>query len=175
MTVMCLNVLLKSQLTGMENYLPLYGGMIFLAASYPFYVESVKVSVLSLILFNIYVDVLILELESSGYGCFIGKKFIGCVMHADDLLLLSASVCGLQSMLDICYGFGRSHLMIFNSKKSLCCLFGSSHLKIPPMKLGDEFVNWVCTFKYLGFTFISSCRTISYFSSSSHFVYGAEC
>ena len=63
-------------------------------------------SVLSPILFHIYVRVLILELESSGYGCFIGNKFFGCVMYADDLLLLSASVSGLQSMLDICYGFG---------------------------------------------------------------------
>ena len=74
-------------------------------------------SVLSPFLFNIYVDNLITELELSGYGCSVGNKFVGCVMFADDLLLLSASVCGLQSMLDICYSFGLSHFMIFNSKK----------------------------------------------------------
>ena len=46
--------------------------------------------------------------------------------------------------------------MIFNSKKSLCCLFGSDRLKITPMKLGDQFIEWVNTFKYLGVTFNSA-------------------
>ena len=113
-------------------------------------------SVLSPFLFNIYVDDLFIELESSGYGCSIGNKFFGCVMYADDLLLLSASVCGLQAMLDLCYSFGLCHFMIFNSKKSLCCLFGSDRLKITPMKLGDQFIEWVNSFKYLGVTFNSA-------------------
>jgi len=39
------------------------------------------------------------------------------LMNADDLLLLYASVSGLQCMLDIVYGFGQRHLMIFDSKK----------------------------------------------------------
>ena len=29
--------------------------------------------------------------------------FFGCVMYADDILLLSASFSGLQYMLNICY------------------------------------------------------------------------
>ena len=74
-------------------------------------------SVLLPFLFNIYVDDLIIELELSGYGCSVGNKFFGCVMYADDLLLLLASACGLLSMLDICYSFGLKHFMIFNSKK----------------------------------------------------------
>ena len=77
-------------------------------------------------------------------------------MYADDLLLLSASVCGLQSMLDTCCSFGLSHFMIFNSKKSLYCLFIYDRLKITPMKMGDQFIEWVNTFKYLGVTFNSA-------------------
>ena len=80
-------------------------------------------SVLSPFFFNIYVDDLIIDLESSVLGCRIGNQFLGCVMYADDLLLISASVPGPQPMLDICYEYGRKD---FYSKKSHCCVFGSS-------------------------------------------------
>ena len=58
--------------------------------------------VLSPWLFNIYVDDLIARLEHSRNGCYVGGYFLGCIMYADDLLLLSVPVSGLQSMLDIC-------------------------------------------------------------------------
>jgi len=80
-------------------------------------------------------------------------------MYADDLLLISASVSGLQSMLEFCFGFGKHgqrHLMNFNSKKSLCSHFGRACLKIISMKLGKELIEWVNTFKYLGSTFVSA-------------------
>ena len=35
-------------------------------------------------------------------GCYIGDVFCGCVMYADDLVLVSASVNLLQKMIDIC-------------------------------------------------------------------------
>jgi len=41
------------------------------------------------------------ELQLNGDGCYVGKCFIGCIMYADDLLLLSPSIIGLQRMLDI--------------------------------------------------------------------------
>ena len=45
-------------------------------------------------------------------------------MYADDLLLLSASVSGLQYMLDICYKLGVENDIIFNQKKSVCIRIG---------------------------------------------------
>jgi len=50
---------------------------------------------ISPLLFIRYVDDLIVQLSSSGLGCHIGDNFLGCVMYADDLLVLSASVGGL--------------------------------------------------------------------------------
>jgi len=38
----------------------------------------------------------------SGYGCVIGGEFFGCIMYADDLVLVSHSVCVLQKIIDIC-------------------------------------------------------------------------
>ena len=59
--------------------------------------------ILSLILFNMYVDDLIEALKANGDGCDVRKCYIGCIMYADDLLLLSPSVTGLQRMLDFLF------------------------------------------------------------------------
>jgi len=58
--------------------------------------------VLSPILFCIYVDCIVQSLESSKLGCWIGELYIGCIMYADDLVLISSSVCELQTMFDVC-------------------------------------------------------------------------
>jgi hypothetical protein len=57
--------------------------------------------ILSPILFNVYVDDMIVNLRCNGDGYHVGSCFIGCVMYPDDLLLLSPSILGLQKMLDI--------------------------------------------------------------------------
>jgi hypothetical protein len=54
-------------------------------------------------LFNVYVNELIIRLELSGLGCRVRCVYAGCVLYADDILLLSGSVMKLQEMLDICY------------------------------------------------------------------------
>ena len=75
--------------------------------------------VLSPFLFNVYVDDLLNELEMNGIGCHVCSQYFGCIMYADDLLLLSASVSGLQCMLDICYRFGMQNSIVFNQNKSV--------------------------------------------------------
>ena len=40
-------------------------------------------------------------------------------MYADELLLISPTVCGLQNMLDVCSKFGtNNHDMIWNPQKT---------------------------------------------------------
>ena len=83
--------------------------------SYPFsvYCGVRQDGVLSPLMFNIYVDDLIHQLEASNYGCYVTGKFFGCIMYADDLLLLPATVTGLQQMLNICYSFAQFNGIIF--------------------------------------------------------------
>jgi len=57
---------------------------------------------MSLLLFPIFLEVLLIELAKSGYGCHIGKTFVGAVAYADDLALLSPSIHGLEEMIKIC-------------------------------------------------------------------------
>jgi len=93
---------------------------------------------LSPLLFNLYVDDLLCELKASKLGCCIKDIYVGCVMYADDILLLSASVITLQSMLSICSEYGRKHDIIFNCKKSMCMAVGSKwKTAISPMLLDD--------------------------------------
>jgi len=109
--------------------------------------------ILSPILFNIYVDVLISELKNSGIGCHISNVFVGCIMYADDLLILSPSVVGLQYMLDICSGYGRTHDIIFNASKTVCASFGRKPLAACNLFLSGVAVTWVNSLKYLGIVF----------------------
>jgi hypothetical protein len=57
--------------------------------------------VLSGVFFNLYVNVIITSLKSSDLGCHLKNLYTGCIMYADDLILLSASVIDLQNMLNI--------------------------------------------------------------------------
>ena len=53
--------------------------------------------VLSPFLFNLYIDKLICALKLSDLGCHVGGAHIGCIVYADDILLLSACVVNLQN------------------------------------------------------------------------------
>jgi len=59
-------------------------------------------SLLSSSLFNVFVNVFISKLRNAGFGCIVNRTYIGCILYADDIILLSATVTGLQSMLDTC-------------------------------------------------------------------------
>jgi len=110
--------------------------------------------ILSPLYFNMYVDDLIHNLENSGFGCYIGLHFLGCFMYADDIILLSPSVCGLQCMLDKCVQYGVEHNILFNVKKSLYAVAGKKkpEFAISPC-LYQSPLPRVDVFKYLGVYF----------------------
>lgn len=74
-------------------------------------------------------------------------------MYADDLILLSASIAGLQTMLDICAVTIVILELKFNSSKCFCICFGPRYkIKVSPMKLGNDDIVWSDSIKYLGVT-----------------------
>ena len=52
-------------------------------------------SISSPILFTVYMDVLLEQLEQSGFGCKIGRHYFGALSYADDLTLICPSPSGL--------------------------------------------------------------------------------
>jgi len=105
--------------------------------------------VLSSLLFNLYVNDLLVDLESKKLGCCVADTHVGCIMYADDILLLSASVVVLQSMLDTCFAYGQKHDIVFNCSKSFCigCKW---RVGISSMLLDEMRIAWVNDTKYLG-------------------------
>ena len=51
--------------------------------------------------------------------CHIFNDFVDCQLYADDIIILSPSVNGLQSMLDVCSVTTRSQFLNFNCSKSV--------------------------------------------------------
>jgi len=76
------------------------------------------------VLFAIYMDVLIERLRSCGLGCRLLDDFYGCLLYADDIVLLSHSLDAIRIMLDICDKFAIDFDVKFNSSKSVVMRIG---------------------------------------------------
>ena len=109
--------------------------------------------ILSPYLFNIYMDDLSARLNRCNVGCLVNSMIFNHIMYADDLVLLSPSTAGLQTLLDICSEFGISHDVKFNSKKSAVMSFESDSIQkinIPDFKINGEKIDCVDKYCYLG-------------------------
>ena len=116
-------------------------------------------SVLSPFLFSIYMDDVIRDLRNSGYGLHIGKDFVGCIIYADDILILSCSCHGIQRLVDICMDYGKTWDMCFNAKKTQCITFGGNTPKNLNVMMNGDKLEWSHVMKYLGCYFqVNSCR-----------------
>jgi hypothetical protein len=108
-------------------------------------------------IFNLVIDGLIDKLECSGFGCYFQSVFAGCVLYADDVLLMSASLTKLQSMLDLCEEFVKECGLLFNVSKSVCFVVGKDCelMNKPPMLMYNECIMWGKECCYLGVTIVS--------------------
>ena len=79
--------------------------------------------VISPILFALYIDDLLYELEQSGVGCFWDDLFVGALTYANDLTLLAPSPAALRRLLYICEQFGATNMLRFNPDKTQCIKF----------------------------------------------------
>jgi len=72
--------------------------------------------VLSPVLFCIYIAVLLLSLQRTGLGCYIGHMFVGVLAYADDLVLLAPTPHAMRSMLQCCEEYAKEFEVLFNAK-----------------------------------------------------------
>ncbi len=110
-------------------------------------------SILSPLLFSVYINILLIELEKTKLGCFINGRCFNSFLYADDLLLLSISVVDLQLLVDKCSEVLLSLDLQVNIKKSMCLRIGKrfkSQCKC--ISINDQAIEWVSEAKYLGVT-----------------------
>jgi len=105
--------------------------------------------ILSPLLFCVYIDDLVKELRLSGYGTYLGSMFVGAILYADDVCLMSRSCFGLQKMLDLCSNYGITWDILFNPVKSHLITFGGSNPNAN-LTLADKNIVWTNKVKYLG-------------------------
>ena len=118
-------------------------------------------SVLSPLLFSVYLDDLLVELRKLQLGCHIGGMWYGACGYADDLILLAPTRQVLQQMLSVCESYGIAHNLVFSTdpvpakSKTKCMLFCGriSNVKYPaPVKLDGKDLPWVEHAEHLGHT-----------------------
>ena len=74
--------------------------------------------VLSPILFIVYIDELLIRLQSQAVGCHWSHYFAGAFGYADDIVLLAPSASALRMMLNTCCQFATDYNFIFNPGKT---------------------------------------------------------
>ena len=106
-------------------------------------------------MFTVFVNIFIINLRVLSVGCNV--CYIGCLMYAYDIILLSATVNGLQAMLNCCFSTSTELRLQFNCAKSTCSAIGQGAApSISDMPLGSSFISW----SYLDITFISGKKFV---------------
>ena len=109
--------------------------------------------ILSPFLYNFYTNSLSNALDRTGVGC----RYLGSMNHiayADDMVLLSPSPFGLQTLLNTCDRFAKDHDIVYNTKKTVCMVMRPKTLKNlmqPRFTLCGTILTFVNEYKYLGF------------------------
>ena len=76
-------------------------------------------AVLSYILFCIYIDELIKRLRRNKTGFWLNGNFVGVIVYADDIVLLSPTLDGLQEMIKTCSDYTTQHNLSFSTHKTI--------------------------------------------------------
>ena len=103
-------------------------------------------------LFAGYLHYLSLELNNIKVACIV-EVLLNHLMFADDICVFCPSVRGLQSILDVCQAYARSHEIIFNCSKTVCITSKAKTAKrtvIQLLTLSVLTVKSVSHYKYLG-------------------------
>ena len=121
--------------------------------STPFSIESGvrQGGVLSPILFAIYIDEIILSLTNAKLGCTINGVYLGCLLYADDIILLSCSNFCMQGMLNICSAVLNKIDLKFNVNKCVLIRIGPRWKHVCcNLTLDGQCICFASEMKYLG-------------------------
>ena len=80
-------------------------------------------SLLSPVLFSLYMDDLSIMLRTEKIGCCVGNDIVNHLFYADDLVLISPSLLGLRKPVSFCETYANNHDIIFNEKSLYAFVF----------------------------------------------------
>jgi Reverse transcriptase (RNA-dependent DNA polymerase) len=122
-------------------------------------------AILSPVLFCVYFDALLNELNATGIGCHIGLFFVGAHAYAVGLVLLAPSANAKSHMLQICDAFAAHYSVIFNAQKSkcLCCRHTCTDKRVshythyPSFYIGSQAIEFEGKWPHLGHVISNGC------------------
>ena len=101
-------------------------------------------------LFNLEYQELVQHINAMDCGIGIGNKCFNIICYADDLLLASATITGLQAMVDACTDYVESHGLNFNVSKTSWTIIGKAPFASEPaVMLSGTVLSMENRFKYL--------------------------
>ena len=112
--------------------------------------------VLSTTLFNIYVNDLVLEINSLGCGINVNADTkLSCLLYADDIAIVSHNEEELQQMLDIVYNWCDKWRLVLNAEKTKIVHFRKQTVPRSNINLhfGENQLQYIEKYKYLGCIF----------------------
>jgi hypothetical protein len=106
-------------------------------------------SVLSPILFSVFINDLVQFLESKGLGILVNNKLIPLLLFSDDIVLLAADQKEMKRILEAVDEFSRRWRFSFSHKK--CCVMHDNRKdKTAQWRLGRKYIATTKEAKYLG-------------------------
>ena len=109
--------------------------------------------------FNCIADFLITRLRKRDVGLKLFGKYVGVWIYADDIIVLSASRQGLQSMVTECDAFAKENGMKFSTNvdpkksKTKCIIFSKkpdARVNVDQIILNNDILLWVSEIKHVG-------------------------
>ena len=95
------------------------------------------------------------KVNKQNIGCKMGIINCNLIAYADDMVIMSPSYKGLQMLLNIVYNELDSIGLKINTNKTKCMIFRSKkkvdQYDIKPFNINGNDIDFVSTFKYLGF------------------------
>ena len=101
------------------------------------------------ILFNLFINDLLNDLNRLKLGASIGPVHIAALGFADDIVLISDKPSNLQQLLNICKSWATKNNMAFNTSKCKVMIFNGADKHVI-FTLGNDVLEIVSTYRYLG-------------------------
>jgi len=106
--------------------------------------------ILSPLLFAVYIDGLMVQLETSGFGCRLHGLYAGFILYADNIILLARTPYALQKMLDIYNSEITALDLHFHVVESVVIRVGPWNCCCTEFNLSTSILKFINNLKYLG-------------------------
>ena len=142
------------------------------------YIGTRQGGISSPLLFNIFYQELVDALSKCPGGISINNDSFNVFCYADDLILTSLSVTGLQELIDTASSYIIAHGLKFNASKTICTSLGANHFETTPeWHLNGSVLREEAAVTYLG-TVLSSNPKLHFdtrIKSATRAFYGLQC